>query len=146
MLKYTKIELELISDPDMYLFLIESKGGITQVNKKCCKANNKYLNNYNEKENSSYIMYLDANNLYGLSKSTDLPYKDFKWSEDLSLNQIGIYEIDIEIPKNLHNHFKDYPLCSEIKFIDDNMLSDYQKYLHNKLNIKDSSNKLILDL
>ena len=87
MLKYTKIELELISDPDMYLFLIESKGGITQVNKKYCKANNKYLNNYNEKENSSYIMYLIANNLYGLSMSTDLPYKDFKWSEDLSLNQ-----------------------------------------------------------
>ena len=53
MLKMTKIELDLISDQDMYLFLMDSiRGGITQVNKKFSKADNKYTrNHYNEWEN-----------------------------------------------------------------------------------------------
>ena len=53
MLKMTKIELDLISDQDMYLFLMDSiRGGITQVNKKYSKADNKYTRNqYNEWEN-----------------------------------------------------------------------------------------------
>ena len=101
-------------------------------------------------------MYLDANNLYGLSMSKPLPYKNFKWSNDASegitLNEnnlkIGIYEVDIEIPENLHNKFKDFPVCTEIKSIDENNLSDYQKYLNDKLNTKynDKDKKLILDL
>ena len=53
MLKMTKIELDLISDQDMYLYLMDSiRGGITQVNKKYSKADNKYTRNqYNEWEN-----------------------------------------------------------------------------------------------
>ena len=97
-------------------------------------------------------MYLDANNLYGHSMSKPLPYKNFKWSNDLTLDpynlQKGNYEVDIEIPENLHDKFKDYPLCPEIKNIPENMLSKYQKYLNDKLNIKYSAadRKLILDL
>ena len=97
-------------------------------------------------------MYLDANNLYGLSMSKPLPYKNFKWPNDLSLNEnnlkTGIYEVDIEIPENLHNKFKDFPLCPEIKSINENNLSEYQKYLNNKLDIKynEKDKKLILDL
>ena len=45
--------------------------------------------------------------------------KIFKWSNDLTLDpnnfKKGIYEVDIEIPENLHDKFKDYPLCPEIK-------------------------------
>ena len=101
---------------------------------------------------NKFIMYLDANNLYGHSMSKPLPYKNFKWSNDLTLDQnnlqTGIYEVDIEIPENLHGKFKDYPLCPEIKSIDENMLSEYQKYLNDKLNIKynEKDKKLILDL
>ena len=97
-------------------------------------------------------MYLDANNLYGYSMSKPLPYKNFKWSDDLTLDsnnlQKGIYEVDIEIPKELHNKFVDYPLAPEIKSINEDMLSEYQKYLNDKLNIKYSAadKKLILDL
>ena len=84
-------------------------------------------------------MYLDANNLYGLSMSKPLPYRNFKWSNDKSLNEnnlkTGIYEVDIETPEYLHNKFKDFPLCPEIKSINENNLSDYQKFLNNKLNI-----------
>ena len=165
MLKMTKIELDLISDQDMYLFLMDAiRGGITQVNKKYSKADNKYTRNqYNEWENkkikkkfksklktnnlNKYLLYLDANNLYGYSMSQKLPYKDIN---DLSLDKIqtGIYEVDISIPKELHYKFKDYPSCPEIKNIPENNLSQYQQYLNNKSNIKynEKDKKLILDL
>ena len=149
MLKLTKIELELISDPDMYLFLMDAiRGGISVCNKKHVIADNKYINETTK--NNKYLMYLDANNLYGVSMIQSLPYKNFKWSDNLTLNKIqtGIYEVDIEIPTNLHNKFKDYPLCPEIKNIPENNLSEYQTYLNDKLNIKytGKDKKLILDL
>ena len=149
MFKMTKIELELISDTDMYLFLMDTiRGGISVCNKKHVIADNKYINK--NTKNNKYLLYLDANNLYGYSMIQSLPYKKFKWSNNLTLDklQTGIYEVDIEIPKELHNKFKDYPLASEIKNIPENNLSDYQKYLNNKLNIKysEKDKKLILDL
>ena len=165
-LKITKIELELISDSDIYLYLMDTiRGGICQVNKKFVKADNIYTRKvYDESsdkkvnkklktsDSNKFILYLDANNLYGYSMSKPLPYKNFKWSDDLTLDQnnlqTGIYEVDIEIPNELHDKFKDYPLCPEIKSVDENMLSEYQKYLNDKLNIKYNSTdkKLILDL
>ena len=149
MLKMSKIELELISDPDMYLFLMDTiRGGISVCNKKHVIADNKYINK--NTKNNKYLMYLDANNLYGVSMIQNLPYRNFKWSNDLTLDKIqtGIYEVDIEIPKELHNKFKDYPLCPEIKNIPEDNLSEYQNYLNNKLNIKytEKDKKLILDL
>ena len=140
MLKMTKIELELISDSDMYLFLMDTiRGGICVVNKNLLNQTmflqEKYMMNLQDKkvkkklktnDLNEFIMYLDANNLYGHSMSKPLPYKNFKWSNDLTLDpnnlQKGIYEVDIEIPENLHDKFKDYPLCPEIKNIPENML------------------------
>ena len=149
MLKMTKIELELISDPDMYLYLMDTiRGGISVCNKKHVIADNKYIDE--NTKNNKYLMYLDANNLYGVSMIQSLPYKNFKWSNDLTLDKIqtGIYEVDLEIPKELHDKFKDYPLAPEIKNIPENNLSKYQTYLNNKLNIKynEKDKKLILDL
>ena len=149
MLKMTKIEFELISNADMYLFLMDTIiGGISVCNKKHVIADNKYINE--NTKNNKYLLYLDANNLYGYSMCQKLPYKNFKWSNDLTLDklQTGIYEVDLEIPTNLHDEFKDYPLCPEIKNMPENMLSNYQKYLNEKLNIKynEKDKKLILDL
>ena len=149
MLKLTKIELELISDPDMYLFLMDTiHGGIAVCNNKHVIADNKYINK--NTKNNKYLLYLDANNLYGFSMSQPLPYKNFNWSNNLTLDKIqtGIYEVDIKIPTNLHNKFKDYPLTPEIKSIPENNLSEYQNYLNNKLKIKynQKDKKLILDL
>ena len=164
MLKMTKIELELISNSDINLFLMDCiRGGICAVNKKFVKADNKYTRKVHDESSdkkvkkklktnnlNKFIMYLDASNLYGHSMSKPLPYKNFKWSDDLTLDQIqkGIYEVDIEIPKELHDKFVDHPLAPEIKNIPENMLSEYQKYLNDKLNIKYSAanKKLILDL
>ena len=89
----TKIELDLISDQDIYLLLMDSiRGGICQINKIYSKADNKYTRNqYNKWKNkkinkkfknklrtndlNKYLLYLDANNLYGYSMSQKLPYK-----------------------------------------------------------------------
>ena len=166
MLKMTKIELELISDSDMYLFLMDTiRGGITVCNKKFIKDDNIYTRKVHDEssnkklskkiktsDSNKFIMYLDANDLYGLSMSKPLPYKNFKWSDDLTLDpnnlQTGIYEVDIYIPEELHDRFKYYPLAPEIKNIPEDRLSEYQKYLNDKLNIKynEKDKKLILDL
>ena len=65
-LKKTNIKLELLTDYDMLLMVEEGiKGGICHSIHRYVKANNKYMKNYNNNEESSYIRYLDANNLYG---------------------------------------------------------------------------------
>ena len=80
MLKMTGIELELISDNEMYLFVEKGmRGGIFYISKRYSKVNNKYLQTYHDKKPNQYIMYLDANDLYGWAMSRYLPYGKFKW-------------------------------------------------------------------
>ena len=65
-LKMTKVELELISDTDMLLFVEKGmRGGISCITKRHCKANNKYTKDYDSDKENIFILYLDANNLYG---------------------------------------------------------------------------------
>ena len=66
MLKITKVKIELLTDIDMVL-MVENliRGGLTQVVRKYGVANNKYLPDYDKNQKSTYLQYLDANNLYG---------------------------------------------------------------------------------
>ena len=68
--KKTEVELELITNAGM-LFMIEKRirGGICHVIQRYAKANNKYMTYYDENKKISYILYLDANNLYGRAMS-----------------------------------------------------------------------------
>ena len=78
-LKKTDVELELIIDPDMLLMVEEGiRGEMCHAIHRHAKANNKYMKNYDEEEDSSYIQYLDANNLYGWAMSQKLPVNGFK--------------------------------------------------------------------
>ena len=77
--KKTGIELKLLTDIDMVLMVEKGiRGGICHAIHRYTKANNKYIKNYDKNKDSSYLMYLDANNLYGWAMSQKLPVDGFK--------------------------------------------------------------------
>ena len=84
-LKKTKVKLELLTDIDMLLMVEKGiRGGICQAIHRHAKVNNKYMKNYNKDIISSYLIYLDANNLFGWAMSQKLPVNSFKWVKNLS--------------------------------------------------------------
>src|SRR5271163_3092431 len=73
-LKYTDVKLELMTDIDVLLMLEGGvRGGVSSIMNRYSKANNKYMPDCNPNEPSKYILYLDANNLYGGALSDYLP-------------------------------------------------------------------------
>ena len=66
-LKVTKVELELLADPDMLLMIEKGiRGGVSMISTRYGKANNPYMGeSYDPNQPTKYISYLDANNLYG---------------------------------------------------------------------------------
>ena len=79
-LKMTKIELEFIPDPDVYIFIKKgTRGGVSYISNRYSKANNKNLKSYDPKQESKHIIYLDANNLYGNTMFKYLLGSGFKW-------------------------------------------------------------------
>ena len=127
MLKMTGINLELLSDVDKLLMIEKGiRGGISIISNRYGKANNKYMKDFNKKEPSKYLMYLDANNLYGWAMSQKLPVHSFKWMTDKEIKNLFkvqvvqfwertpcILEVDLEYPEDLHDLHNDYPLCPE---------------------------------
>ena len=124
--KKTNIELELLTDYDMLLMVEEGiRGGICHSIQRYAKANNKYTKNYNNNEESSYIQYLDANNLYGWAMSKKLPVNGFKWTDNNKLNEEFIkdynendkkgyiFEVDVKYPKKLQELHSDLPFLPE---------------------------------
>ena len=102
------------------------RDGMCQSVHRYFKANNKYMKNYNKNIESSYLMYLDANNLYGWETSQKLPVNRFKWENDLSKfnenfiknynenSDVGYFlDIDVENPKKLFGSHKDLPFLPE---------------------------------
>ena len=101
-------KIELLTDHDKYLFFESGiRGGLSQISKRHATANNKYMSNYNEKLEDEYILYLDANNLYGYSMCQYLPKGDFKWST----NEKFLINKNIEFKD--HENLKSYILNIE---------------------------------
>ena len=160
MLKMTGIELELIDNIDMHLFIEkEMRGGISYNAKKHSKANNKYMKNYDSTMKDIFIMYLDANNFHGWGMTQYLPFSDFKWMsknriDTFSLNSVKenslygyILEVDLEYPNELRNSHSDYPLAPEKLRINKDMLSKYCTDIANNYGIKVGEiTKLVLNL
>ena len=87
-LKITEVQLELLSDPDM-LLMIESgiRGGIATLSHRHAKSNNEYMvTEFDPAEETKFISYLDANNLFGWAMSKQLPTSGFKWMTDNELD------------------------------------------------------------
>ena len=84
--KKTGVELELLTDNDtLNMFEEGIRGGICHAIYRCAKANNKYMKNYDENKESSFLIHDDANNLYGFAMCKKLPVAGFKWVDDLSI-------------------------------------------------------------
>ena len=79
------------------------RGGICHSIHRYAKANNKYMKNYNNNEESSYIQYLDANNLYGWAMSKKLPVNGFKWLDNDKTAEHIINEARNNIVCNLYD-------------------------------------------
>ena len=159
LLKMTGVNLELLTDHDMHLFVERGiRGGISMVSKRYAKANNPLLSDYDESKPNNYIMYLDANNLYGWAMSKPLPKSGFKWkrvmpTEEEILNKKEnakkgwILEVDLEYPPDLHKEHNSYPLAPEKKVVKTEKMSDYQNKLIKDLKLKlPNSKKLLLTL
>ena len=125
MLKMAGEKLEKISDIDKYLFIEKGlRGGISYIAKRYAKANNKYMDDYDPKKQSTFTSYLDRNNFYGWAMSEYLPYEEFEWlknvdefdvmsiSEKCSIRYF--LEFDLEYSDELHGLHSDYPLAPVI--------------------------------
>ena len=141
----TKIKLELISDPDLYMFFGKGmSSGVSYIANRYSKANNMYLKSYEPKEESKHVIYLDANNLYGYAISKFLPTSSFKWIDPkefeihkyTSNSSKGcVIEVDLEYPKELRELHNDHPLAPDKIEIKRDMLSDYQLKIADHYNI-----------
>ena len=147
MLKITGVKLEKISDIDQYLFIEKgTRGGVSYITKRYAKANNMYMCDYDPNKPSTFITYLDKNNLYGWAMSEYLPYGEFEWLKNvdkldvMSINKksdVGyILEVDLKYPDKLHELHNDYPLAPEKLVVTNDMLSKYCKNIADKYNIK----------
>ena len=109
----TGVKSEKISDIDNYLFIEKGlREGISCIAIRYAKANSNYMNDYDPKILSTFISYLDMNNLYGYAMSQYRPFETFKWLKNIdefnviSINEkssIGYFlEVDLEYSDKLH--------------------------------------------
>ena len=126
-LKMTGQTLELLTDENMLLLFEKGIcGGICEAVTKYKKANNKYMKSYDSTKPSSYLMYVDANNLYGYAMSKKLPTSDFQWMKEISIfteHYINNYDensdtgyllvVDVTYLKDLHENHRYLPFLPD---------------------------------
>ena len=111
-LRMTKASIDLIQDVDMHLFVEAGmRGGVSCVSKRLAEASDEP----DEDGFRQFLLYLDANNLYGWAMSKPLPTGGFKWMSNLNnwRNRPCILEVDLDYPEELHSAHNDYPLAPE---------------------------------
>ena len=145
-LKMTDVRLELLTDIDQIL-MVEAgiRGGLSQISNRYKKANNPYLEGYDPAVPTTYLQYLDANNLYGWAMVQPLPVDKFEFMGDrdiesldiMSIPETGdigyILEVTLEYPNSLHDEHNCLPLAPVRKAITIEELSPYTQNLLRKM-------------
>ena len=131
-----KVELELITDPDICIFSEKGmRGGVFYISNRYSKANNKYLKSSDPKQDLKHIIYLDSNNLCGYAMPKFLPTTRLKWRDpkEFDLNKYtsnsskwSVLKLDLEYPKELQKWHYDYPSSPDKIGVKREMLFDYQ--------------------
>ena len=160
-LKVTDIELELITDIDMALFIDECiLGGYAAAHQQFAQANNPYLGEaWNPFLPMSWLMGFDCNNMYGAKMKEPLAYGGFKWVEDLQCltsdlfknfkadSKVGYFvECDLGVPIEKHDQWSDLPYAMENRIVTGDDLSDYQKKMCERLELSFGGKKMITSL
>ena len=137
-----------LTDAAMYNFFERGiRGGMTFTNIHRARARIPELNN--NQNGCRHLAYIDANNLYGSSLSKPLPHSNFVWltADELEYfqNEENItnlqtdadtgytFEVDLHIPKTIHDKTSDLPLAPESKFVEQEMFSSHMQDLYSEL-------------
>ena len=140
MLKCTEVNIQLASDPAIFPFYDDGlRGGICTISKRYARANNPYMKHlYDPRKPTTYIIYLDANNLYGWAMSQPLPIGGYTWLTPAAYSSIDwlgqnvdqqygyVLECDLDYPDHLHETHNDYPLAAERLLVNYSVLSNKQ--------------------
>ncbi|KAK3107584.1 hypothetical protein FSP39_017789 [Pinctada imbricata] len=144
-LRMTKCSLTLLTDPDMYLFFEQLRGGVSMISNKFAHANNPHVQDYDNSLPHTWIQYLDCNSLYAHTMTFPLPTGGFRWLsrdevETLDITTIAldgekgyVLEVDLEYPDHLHDDHSDLPVAPEHIEVSDDQLSPYSKRLLKKM-------------
>ncbi|XP_075214221.1 uncharacterized protein LOC142320115 [Lycorma delicatula] len=139
-LKETKVQLELVRDPDMYLFFEKGiRGGVSMIPNRYAVANDPNQHDYyDENKPKKYIKYYDVRSLYGRCMKEPLPVNGFRWCDENELEYLFnvedikddaetgyILEVDLAYPKHFHETHRDYPLAPEKKSNPNGMISPF---------------------
>ena len=99
------------------------RGGISQCCDRYAKANNSYMDVYDENQGINYLVYFDAKNLYGWAITQPLLYGGFEWVTNVDdyfnfnvsdQSPVGyILEVDLDYPEEIHDRHSNLPFCSE---------------------------------
>ena len=120
MLRFCDVELKLLNDIEMVIFIQNSlRGGLSCCSKRYSEANNPYMEEeFDASKPEKYLFYCDVNNLYGFIMKDFLPHGDFEWVDPESVDLLNtpddspfgyIVEADFHIPESLHDYYNDFP-------------------------------------
>ena len=99
-LKMTDMELDLLTDIDQHLFIEEGiRRGVAMISYWYTRVNTPGMENYDASKRNNYIMYLDANNLYGWAMSQPLPTSNFKWLTDEEMEELDVMVVPDDSPR-----------------------------------------------
>ena len=139
-LRMTNVTIDLIEDVDQHLFVEAGmRGGVACISKRLAETSD--VDEVDENGFRDFLLYLDANNLYGWAMSQCLPTGNYHWLSEEEVNSFDLaawtadgasgclLEVDMDCPDELHDLLADYPPAPEKKNISYDMLSDKQREL-----------------